>query len=972
MEGVGGGNPQKVTPLARELTRIFNSYNRHSILLKKNLKETNSFFREIRQNYSNACASAASSEAAALEAGQLSCISFPRHEEEFLHARVGSAPYILVLGQDCAARYHLLNCLLGERLLPVYEGGGGCGEGGGCKRRKLCFTHGRQTRLSLALPGQYELVHQLAAHCGRWDTVPREDLEIHEECQDPAHRLAELEVTLHHPLLQEAKIMVVPCPSVQPIEEALEDCLRNVVPILLYAVNQDQLTPTQVAELQQVRESLPFPICFVRMPSEPAPESERGAEKPRERDRSALQKQLLSLGFLNSSAGNCSCGAPSQASHLATKPQSTLGESFERLHRLLVPFARHVLQNLQVEAANLLNAVHCRCLDLFINQAFDMQRDLQITPRRLEYTREKEGELFSSLMAIANRKQEEMKEMIIETLSSMKEQLLEDAANLEFTDIIVTPNGEPVTSKDIKSCIHQIQELIVVRLNQAVANKLISSVDYLRESFVGTLERCLSSLEKSNMDSSVHNITSNHLKQILNAAYHVEVTFHSGSSVTRLVWEQIKQIIQRLTWVNPPAITAEWKRKVAQDAIESLSAAKLAKSICSQFRTRLNSSHDAFAASLRQLEEGHTGRLERTEDLWLRVRKDHAPRLARLSLESRSLRDVLLNGKPKLGRELGRGQYGVVYLCDSWGGHFPCALKSVVPPDDKHWNDLALEFHYTRSLPKHERLVDLHGSVIDHTYGGGSSIAVLLIMERLHRDLYTGLKAGLSLKERLQIALDVVEGIRFLHSQGLLHRDIKLKNVLLDKQNRAKITDLGFCKPEAMMSGSIVGTPIHMAPELFTGQKHIAIETTLSECSTPEKEMAFSLAVFRCIDVAVVVSGKFPSVRLFFPGKYDNSVDVYAFGILFWYLCTGSVKLPEAFEKCASKDQLWNNVKKGARPERLPSFDEECWQLMEACWNGDPSQRPLLGIVQPSLQSIMVRLCTTGSDRKSTSLEDST
>lgn len=34
----------------------------------------------------------------------------------------------------------------------------------------------------------------------------------------------------------------------------------------------------------------------------------------------------------------------------------------------------------------------------------------------------------------------------------------------------------------------------------------------------------------------------------------------------------------------------------------------------------------------------------------------------------------------------------------------------------------------------------LHGSVIDYGYGGGSSIAVLLIMERLHRDLYTGLK----------------------------------------------------------------------------------------------------------------------------------------------------------------------------------------------------------------------------------------
>lgn len=49
----------------------------------------------------------------------------------------------------------------------------------------------------------------------------------------------------------------------------------------------------------------------------------------------------------------------------------------------------------------------------------------------------------------------------------------------------------------------------------------------------------------------------------------------------------------------------------------------------------------------------------------------------------------------------------------------------------------------SRTLPKHERLVDLHGSVIDHTYAGGSSIAVLLIMERLHRDLYTGLKVAL-------------------------------------------------------------------------------------------------------------------------------------------------------------------------------------------------------------------------------------
>ena len=80
-------------------------------------------------------------------------------------------------------------------------------------------------------------------------------------------------------------------------------------------------------------------------------------------------------------------------------------------------------------------------------------------------------------------------------------------------DVIVPENGDAVGTREIKCCIRQIQELIVSRLNQAVANRLISSVDYRRESFVGTLERCLQSLEKS-QDVSVH-ITSNNLKQVL-------------------------------------------------------------------------------------------------------------------------------------------------------------------------------------------------------------------------------------------------------------------------------------------------------------------------------------------------------------------------------------------------------------------------------------------------------------------------
>lgn len=66
----GNAQQQKPTPLTRELTKVFTSYNKHSVQLKKNLKETNAFFREIRQNYSNACASTMSSASASLEAGR--------------------------------------------------------------------------------------------------------------------------------------------------------------------------------------------------------------------------------------------------------------------------------------------------------------------------------------------------------------------------------------------------------------------------------------------------------------------------------------------------------------------------------------------------------------------------------------------------------------------------------------------------------------------------------------------------------------------------------------------------------------------------------------------------------------------------------------------------------------------------------------------------------------------------------------
>lgn len=89
--------------------------------------------------------------------------------------------------------------------------------------------------------------------------------------------------------------------------------------------------------------------------------------------------------------------------------------------------------------------------------------------------------------------------------------------------------------------------------------------------------------------------------------------------------------------------------------------------------------------------------------------------------------------------------------------------------------------------------------------------------------------------------------------------------------------------------------------------------------------------------------------------KYDHRVDIYAFGILFWYLCTNDVKLPTSFSVHSSKESVWSAVKKGTRPERQKDFSDECWQIMSQCWSELASDRPYLGEVQEKLELILSR-----------------
>lgn len=182
---------------------------------------------------------------------------------------------------------------------------------------------------------------------------------------------------------------------------------------------------------------------------------------------------------------------------------------------------------------------------------------------------------------------------------------------------------------------------------------------------------------------------------------------------------------------------------------------------------------------------------------------------------------TVLAGRYAIGRELGRGGFSVVYLADDQvlGGRV--ALKLLVPPPAAAAlarERMRREVQAVRGL-SHANIVAVHDFVDD----GERSFVVMEYVAGPDLARRVRQQGALAASEAVNLGRDVAAALAMAHRHGVIHRDVKPQNILLDADGRARLTDFGSARLDGLTgvtrTGGLVGTLDYLSPELLGGER---------------------------------------------------------------------------------------------------------------------------------------------------------
>lgn len=182
---------------------------------------------------------------------------------------------------------------------------------------------------------------------------------------------------------------------------------------------------------------------------------------------------------------------------------------------------------------------------------------------------------------------------------------------------------------------------------------------------------------------------------------------------------------------------------------------------------------------------------------------------------------TVLSARYRIGRELGRGGFSVVYLARDLDLNADVAIKLLVPPPAGAVlarERMRREVQAVRGI-SHSNIVAVH----DFRDDGPWSFVVMEYVAGPDLAARVRERGAVSTDEAVRIGRDVAAALAMAHGHGVIHRDVKPQNILLDPDGRARLTDFGSAKLDGVTgvtrTGGLVGTLDYLAPELAAGRR---------------------------------------------------------------------------------------------------------------------------------------------------------
>jgi len=166
-------------------------------------------------------------------------------------------------------------------------------------------------------------------------------------------------------------------------------------------------------------------------------------------------------------------------------------------------------------------------------------------------------------------------------------------------------------------------------------------------------------------------------------------------------------------------------------------------------------------------------------------------------------------------KKIGQGAYGVIYKAKEKSSNSHVAIKEIIIQEEVQIKLISSEISIMKKI-HHPTIVDFKGA------WKKDAGTVWVIMELMDGTVLSKLLGHIKLQfEHIaRITLSILEALKYLHENNILHRDLKSDNILINAKGQVKLSDMGSAlvlSNRLERRTSVVGTPYWMAPEVGKG-----------------------------------------------------------------------------------------------------------------------------------------------------------